>query len=439
MRVRRPGRGEQRGVEIATLQRDPQLAPLLPRHAQLVQAAPKRLAGLPQTAIVMQRPGEGQQQLGTRDPRADQPHRRLQMLHGPAPTGDRLGVPQFREHGRTDLRRRRLPQGPLQVLNRGVRRRRLKRTACGRPQGLHHLGIPTRRRQQQVRAHPLDGRPRGNAQPRRAGVQLAAAPQRNRPVDRRPQQRVVEPERVPRGQHVRPHQLVHRHTRRRRIDLRERRGQRYGTPSSNTATASASTVAGAGIAARRLRMNRSSLRAATAAASPTSSTSIVAPGPSTARRSSRSCNGLPPVSCPQRRHTSGDADGHRSRTSRSTATALSGRSRSTRVAGSAATTPNTPSASPSDGRAPITRPTGRSAIRGCKWARNRRDGSSAQCASSTTSTVGRRSPSRTTSQYSACRIPNPASPAAEPATPPGSPSRTARAGATGPSSTPTKP
>ena len=95
---------------------DPQLAPLLPRHAQLVESAPKRLAGLPQTAIVVQRAGECQQQLGTRDPDIDQPDRRLQVLHGPAPTGDRLGVPQFREHGRTGHWRRRLPQGPLQVL-----------------------------------------------------------------------------------------------------------------------------------------------------------------------------------------------------------------------------------------------------------------------------------------------------------------------------------
>jgi hypothetical protein len=54
-----------------------------------------------------------------------------------------------------------------------------------------------------------------------------------------------------------------------------------------------------------------------------------------------------------------------------------------------------------------------------------RDGASACCASSTSSTGGLRSPSRTTSQYGPCRIPNPASPLAAPLTPPGPPSRTA--------------
>ena len=164
---------------------------------------------------------------------------------------------------------------------------------------------------------------------------------------------------------------------------------------SSTATARASCTATEGRRLRRTSMARPMVRAPSASTRRASAAVGSTPSSCSASTSSRTRKGTPPVVRWQAAAKTGA--GTRPRPSsirRATALADSGAGRTTRASGSASRSPSSGAAAPSaSGRVATTSASDSSSRRGSRKARKRREGASAQCASSTVTTSGR-SPAR---------------------------------------------
>ena len=188
-------------------------------------AALERLARLGQAPEVVQRAAELEPQLGPPVRVGLQADGRLEVLSCVRPSGLDLGPPELGQHVRARGRWRRLAPRALEVAGCGFRHAVGHRLAGGRPQALDHEPVTGRRRLEQVRGDLLAGRAVLGQQSRGLAVGQRAVGPCERVVDRRPDQRVHEAERVAGARDVRARELVGGGERVDRVEHGERRRQ----------------------------------------------------------------------------------------------------------------------------------------------------------------------------------------------------------------------
>ena len=303
-----------------------------------------------------------------------------------------LGEPELEPPGAARLGRGRLGERATQIRHRRLRRARRDGGARRGGEPVDHPGVARRLRGEQVLGRALGGGGVGVEQLGRLPVSGGAVGARELPVDGGADDRVREGERAPRLEDPGRHELVRRRDRglRREAGERGRLGHRRALEHRDRARQPPGGRVEAARAARRIQ--RATVRAPWRSTSGADPATGRTPSSRSATSSWLTRNGMPRVA---RTHASANAGSGGSPrpacTSAATPSGLSGAGCRTVAAGSAARPASTSRAGPwTSGRVATTSASGSSSSRVTRKTRKRSDEASAQWASSTASTSGRR-------------------------------------------------